>query len=265
MQALGVPIHRGYAVSDLRTVELGWRQERIAEEGYDPAFGARPLRREIQNQIEDPLAEQMLMASYESGDTIPIMWGIDAVHGQSNIVGATLFPHNIGLGATRNPELLRRIGEITALETRATGMEWAFAPTVAVPQDDRWGRSYEGYSESPDVVASYAGAMVEGLQGKPGAPDFLDGRHVMVSVKHFLGDGGTPNGKDQGDNLSTPQQLRDIHGAGYLDLGWLPFEDLLQPVRIALDRTAGPGAAPLSASTPLGRSNVVWCWSAFRP
>jgi len=150
------------------------------------------------------------------GKAIPVIFGIDAVHGQSNIVGATLFPHNVGLGATRDPALMRRIGEVTAIETRVTGMEWAFAPTVAVPQDDRWGRAYEGYSESPDVVASYAGAMVEGLQGEAGKPGFLDDRHVMVSVKHFLGDGGTRNGKDQGDTVVDEATLRDVHAAGYI-------------------------------------------------
>ncbi|MNM75861.1 Periplasmic beta-glucosidase precursor [compost metagenome] len=155
------------------------------------------------------------MDTSQGGKAIPVLFGIDAVHGQSNIVGATLFPHNIGLGAARNPELLRRIGEITALETRVTGIEWTFAPTVAVPQDDRWGRTYEGYAESPEVVASYAGAMVEGLQGKVGAPDFLDGRHVIASVKHFLGDGGTTNGKDQGDTRISEADLVRIHAAGY--------------------------------------------------
>ncbi|KRA52834.1 1,4-beta-D-glucan glucohydrolase [Pseudoxanthomonas sp. Root65] len=155
------------------------------------------------------------MDTSQGGKAIPVIFGIDAVHGQSNIVGATLFPHNIGLGAARNPELLRRIGEITALETRATGMEWTFAPTVAVPQDDRWGRTYEGYSESPEVVASYSAAVVEGLQGKVGTPDFLDGRHVIASVKHFLGDGGTTNGKDQGDTKIGEAELVRIHAAGY--------------------------------------------------
>ncbi|XQA78697.1 glycoside hydrolase family 3 protein [Xanthomonas sacchari] len=164
------------------------------------------------------LADAFYAASMDTshgGKAIPVLFGIDAVHGQSNIVGATLFPHNIGLGATRNPALLRRIGEITALETRATGMEWTFAPTVAVPQDDRWGRTYEGYSESPDVVASYAGAMVEGLQGKVGTPAFLDGRHVIASVKHFLGDGGTTDGRDQGDTKIGEAELVRIHAAGY--------------------------------------------------
>lgn len=155
------------------------------------------------------------MDTSKGGKPIPLLFGIDAVHGQSNIIGATLFPHNIGLGATRNPELLRQIGGITALETRLTGMEWTFAPTVAVPQDDRWGRTYEGYSESPDVVASYAAAMVEGLQGRVGTPEFLDGRHVIASVKHFLGDGGTTDGKDQGDTRISESDLVRIHAAGY--------------------------------------------------
>lgn len=155
------------------------------------------------------------MDTSKGGKAIPLLFGIDAVHGQSNIIGATLFPHNIGLGATRNPQLLRQIGGITALETRVTGMEWTFAPTVAVPQDDRWGRTYEGYSESPEVVASYAAAMVEGLQGRVGTPEFLDGRHVIASVKHFLGDGGTTDGKDQGDTRISESDLVRIHAAGY--------------------------------------------------
>ena len=121
------------------------------------------------------LADAFYEASMDTGkggQAIPILFGIDAIHGQSNIVGATLFPHNIGLGATRNPDLMQKIGHVTAVETRTTGMEWAFAPTVAVPQDDRWGRTYEGYSESPEVVASFAGRMVEGLQGKTGRARF---------------------------------------------------------------------------------------------
>lgn len=165
------------------------------------------------------LADAFWEASMDTsagGKAIPIIWGIDAMHGQSNIVGATLFPHNVGLGATRNAELQRRIGEITALETRATGMEWTFAPTVAVPRDVRWGRAYEGYSENPEVVAAFAAAMVEGLQGKVGDPDFLADNRVMVSVKHYLGDGGTHEGRDQGDTRVSEAELRDIHGAGYV-------------------------------------------------
>jgi beta-glucosidase len=145
---------------------------------------------------------------------IPLLWGTDAVHGDNNIVGATLFPHNIGLGAMRDPDLVRRIGAATAAETAVTGLDWSFAPTVAVVQDDRWGRTYESYSEDPAIVASYAGAMVEGIQGRHGA-DFMQAGHVVSSVKHFLGDGGT-GGRDQGDTRVTEDVLRTVHGAGYM-------------------------------------------------
>ncbi len=144
---------------------------------------------------------------------VPIIWGTDAVHGDNNIVGATLFPHNIGLGATRDPALIRRIGAATAAETAATGIDWSFAPTVAVVQDDRWGRTYESYSEEPEIVQTYAGQMVEGLQGAVGQ-DFMTPGHVISSVKHFLGDGGT-GGRDQGDTRVSEQVLRDVHAAGY--------------------------------------------------
>lgn len=146
---------------------------------------------------------------------IPIIWGSDSVHGNSNIIGATIFPHNIGLGAARDPALIRRIGEITAIETRVVGQDWTFSPTIAVARDDRWGRTYESYSESPDIVRQYAYEMVKGIQGEPGTPDFLRNGHILATAKHFLGDGGTDKGKDQGDNLSTEEQLRDIHSAGY--------------------------------------------------
>lgn len=155
------------------------------------------------------------MAAPPGHVAIPLLWGTDSVHGNSNIVGATIFPHNIGLGAMRDPALLRKIGEITSVETRVTGQDWIFAPTIAVARDDRWGRTYESYSESPDVVRAYAGEMVKGLQGEPGAPDFLRGAHVLATAKHFLGDGGTNGGVDQGDTLSSEEELRDIHSAGY--------------------------------------------------
>lgn len=164
------------------------------------------------------LADAFYEASMDTSDggvAIPIIWGVDAVHGHNNVIGATLFPHNIGLGAANNPELLRRIGEVTAREVRATGLDWNFGPTVAVPRDDRWGRTYEGYSEDPDIVKAYAGMMVEGLQGLAKDDDFLGKHRVISTAKHFLGDGGTVGGKDQGDNVSSEAEMRDIHGAGY--------------------------------------------------
>ena len=147
------------------------------------------------------------------GVRIPMMWASDAVHGHNNVYRATLFPHNIGLGAARDPDLVRRIGAATAREVRALGMDWSFAPTLAVVRDDRWGRTYESYSEDPKIVAAYATAMVRGLQGE--GETFLDKDHVISTAKHFLGDGGTDGGRDQGDNLADEATLRDVHGAGY--------------------------------------------------
>ena len=149
------------------------------------------------------------------GVGIPVIWGIDAVHGNSNIIGATLFPHNVGLGAMHDPALIEKIGRATASEIRVTGQEWTFAPTVTVPQDYRWGRAYEGYSSDPKLVASYVGAMVRGLQGAPDSYNLLKGPYVIASTKHFLADGGTKDGVDQGDAQISEATLRDIHGLPY--------------------------------------------------
>ncbi|MDQ1119358.1 MULTISPECIES: glycoside hydrolase family 3 protein [Pseudoxanthomonas] len=165
------------------------------------------------------LADDFYAASMETSggkyNAIPVIFGVDAVHGHNNVVGATLFPHNIGLGATHDPALMGQIAQATAAEMRATGIDWTFAPTLAVPQDDRWGRTYEGYSENPDVVRAYAGPLIQGLQGKPGSKDFLKGAHVVATAKHFLADGGTFEGRDQGDARIDEATLRDVHGAGY--------------------------------------------------
>ncbi|MFC3174119.1 glycoside hydrolase family 3 N-terminal domain-containing protein [Novosphingobium bradum] len=148
-------------------------------------------------------------------EPIPIIFGFDAVHGANNIRGATLFPHNVALGAARDPELIRRIGRATAEESAASGIEWTFAPTLAVPQNDRWGRTLEGYSEDPALVASYAGAMIEGLQGRAGLARPIARGFVAATAKHFVGDGGTHDGVDQGDTRVSEDELIRIHFAGY--------------------------------------------------
>jgi beta-glucosidase len=155
-------------------------------------------------------------AANRPGAAIPLMFGIDAVHGHNNIVGATLFPHNIGLGAARDPDLIERIGAATAQEVAASGADWTFGPTLAVPRNDRWGRAYEGYGENPEIVSSYAGPMTRGLQGvltagHPLAPDRIAG-----SAKHFLADGGTTDGVDQGDAVIPESELVAIHAQGYV-------------------------------------------------
>lgn len=164
------------------------------------------------------IADAYYKASMDESDgkvAIPIMWGTDAVHGVGNIVGATLFPHNIALGATNNPALIKDIGHVTATEIAVTGLDWDFSPTVAVARDDRWGRTYESYAEHPDLVRAYASEMVEGLQGVVGDADFLANTRVIATAKHFIADGGTLNGIDRGDCIVSEEELRDIHGAGY--------------------------------------------------
>ena len=150
-----------------------------------------------------------------NGIKIPILWGTDAVHGHNNVIGATIFPHNIALGATRNESLLKNIGEAVAKEVLSTGIVWTFAPTIAVPQNDLWGRTYEGYSEDPELVSKLGKNFILGLQGE--GSNFLDNNHVLATAKHFLGDGGTLNGVDQGDTVISESLLKEIHGMPYYD------------------------------------------------
>lgn len=146
---------------------------------------------------------------------IPAVWATDAVHGHANVIGATVFPHNIGLGATGDADLIRRIGAATAVEIEVTGIDWTFAPTIAVARDDRWGRTYESYSEDPALVSRMGAAMVEGLQGRPGEPGFLAEGKVAATAKHFFGDGGTAQGVDQGDVNGDLKELMAVHAAPY--------------------------------------------------
>ncbi len=141
---------------------------------------------------------------------VPVIWGTDAVHGHSNVHGATIYPHNVGLGAAHDPELVGRIAAATGRAVRATGIDWLFAPAVPVVQDTRWGRSYESWSQDPALVREYAASYTRGLQG-----NFGDDANAIASVKHFIGDGGTENGKDQGLTKATRGELINLHGAGY--------------------------------------------------
>ena len=148
-----------------------------------------------------------------NGIKIPILWGTDAVHGHNNVIGATIFPHNIALGATRNEKLIKKIGSAVAKEVSSTGIIWTFAPTIAVPQNDLWGRTYEGYSENPDLVTQLGKNFILGLQGE--GEDFLAKDFVLATAKHFLGDGGTKDGIDQGDTIVDEITLKNVHGMPY--------------------------------------------------
>ncbi len=160
---------------------------------------------------------------------IPLLYGVDAVHGHNNIAGAVIFPHNIGLGCTGNEKLIEKIGRLTACDVRASGIQWAFAPCVTVPRDVRWGRTYEGFSEDPQLVKRLGAAAVRGLQGR----DLVNPLRVLACAKHFVADGGTvPQRReshhsdldvgvrlrlDQGDAIIDEQTLREVHLAPYVD------------------------------------------------
>jgi len=169
-------------------------------------------------QVNEPAAWADMLDHYqgiaaESRLGIPLMYGIDAVHGHNNVVGATIFPHNIGLGATGNPDLVEEIAHITAKEVRATGINWTFDPCVANSRDERWGRAYESYGEDPALISSLARAQVEGYQGSSlNAPDA-----IAACTKHYIGDGapkwstGTGGKIDRGDAQISEAELRALH------------------------------------------------------
>jgi len=143
---------------------------------------------------------------------IPMIYGVDAVHGHNNVTGAVVFPHNVGLGATRNPKLVEKAARVTAEEVAATGMDWAFAPCIAVARNEHWGRTYESFGEDPELAKSLGAASVKGLQGKK----LSNKTSILACAKHFLGDGGTTNGKDQGNTEVDEQTLRKLHMPGYI-------------------------------------------------
>jgi beta-glucosidase len=152
------------------------------------------------------MVETYKQAAIQSETKIPLIFAVDAVHGHSNVTGATLFPHNIGLGATHNSHLLRQIGKSTAWEVFVTGIDWNFSPTVAVSRNERWGRTYESFSEKTDVVTQLSTAYIEGLQS-----DLIPGYSIIGTAKHWIGDGGTMNGVDQGDTQISLSELKKIH------------------------------------------------------
>lgn len=153
-------------------------------------------------------------AAAERGDqypSIPVLIGLDAIHGNSNVRGATVFPHNIGLGAAHEPGLVRKIARVTAREVLCAGMDWALAPSLAVARNIHWGRTYESYSEDPGLVKAYAGAFVEGMQGDLGAGG------IVACAKHWVGDGGTTHGISHGETTLSEDELMKIHAAPYTD------------------------------------------------
>jgi beta-glucosidase len=144
---------------------------------------------------------------------IPLIYGIDAVHGHNNVDGAVIFPHNIGLGATRNPALVEKAARVTAEEVAGTGIRWAFAPCIAVAQNERWGRTYESFGESPGLVSELGNAAIRGFQGR----QLSDPGSVLACAKHFIGDGGTQGGVDQGNAVCDEATLQKLYLPPYIE------------------------------------------------
>jgi beta-glucosidase len=153
------------------------------------------------------MVKEFQNAAMQSTSGIPLLYGVDAVHGHNNVFGATMFPHNIGLGAANDPDLMYKVGLITAREVRVTGIQYTFAPAVSLVQNIAWGRTYESMSESADVVSSLVKPYIEGLQSYC----------VAGSAKHYVADGGTLDGKDQGNALLTEAEVRALHLKPYYD------------------------------------------------
>ena len=173
--------------------------------------GSCPGNNRLQDWVD--MNDSYWAASRQAGDGhwgIPTLYAVDAIHGNNNVTGATVFPHNIGLGAAGDPDLVERVARATAREILASGLDWTFAPTLAVARNVQWGRTYESYSESPDLVATYACAFVRGMQGDLGE----DG--VIACAKHWVGDGGTTAGIDQGNTCLEEQELQSLHLSPYL-------------------------------------------------
>jgi beta-glucosidase len=143
---------------------------------------------------------------------IPMIYGIDAVHGHNNVYGATIFPHNIGMGCTRNPQLVKEAARITATEVAATGIDWTFGPCIAVPRDERWGRTYEGFGETPELAQLLGSSEIRGFQGD----SLSDPTSILACAKHYLGDGGTTNGIDQGNTQEDTATIRKLFLPGYI-------------------------------------------------
>ncbi|XP_071720499.1 uncharacterized protein [Rutidosis leptorrhynchoides] len=183
--------------------------------------GSKPFDNATSSDWAD-MVDGLQKGALETRLGIPIFYGSDAVHGNNNVYGTTIFPHNVGLGATRDPDLVERIGAATALETRASGVQYAFAPCIAVCKDPRWGRCYESYSEDTQIVKKMT-SLVTGLQGKPpkdhpnGYPYVAGRNNVMACAKHFVGDGGTDKGKNEGNTVISYEDLENIHMLPYPD------------------------------------------------
>ena len=200
--------------------------------GSAPASGNNPENWEERvNELKEAALQTRL--------GIPLLYGIDAVHGNNNVYGTVIYPHNIGLGATGDTELVEKIGRAVAQEVRAIGVQWTFAPTLGNPQDESWGRSYECFSEDPKVVAEFGAAYIRGFQGAVGSEEYLDENHVLACAKHFIGEGYTENGTNQGNVAMTQDEFDELLNSGVIDPYTAALNEGVRTVMISFNSVDG--------------------------
>lgn len=199
-QMAQVDIHSLESIEDIQEYKLG---------SLLSGGGSNPMRNTINGWAD--MYDQVQKKALSTRLGIPLIYGTDAVHGNNHLPDATIYPHNIGLGAANDPDLVQRIARATAEEVAATGVDWTFAPCITVPQDERWGRTYEGFSEDPQRVSTLGTAAVMGYQDG----DLARGDTILATAKHFVADGGTNKGVDRGDAQIDEKTLREIHLAPY--------------------------------------------------
>ena len=187
-------------ITDLSTYHIG---SLLSGGGSHPEINEPQAWLDMYNKYQNEALKSRLQ--------IPLVYGIDAVHGHNNVYGATIFPHNIGLGATNNPDIVFKVSEITSKEVAATGIDWTFSPCLSSPEDYRWGRTYEGFSSDPALVANLGSAAVSGYQ----SVENMNGKKVIACAKHFVGDGNTEFGTgmnglvDRGNTILTIEELKE--------------------------------------------------------
>ena len=193
--------------------------EQVKEYGIGSVLSGGGSKPPTGNSAEDwkNHINEFKQAALDSRLGIPLLYGVDAVHGHNNVSGATMFPHNIGLGAANNPELMKQIGEIVAKEVRATGAQWTFAPTLGNALNERWGRTYECFSERTEDIVYLTGPYIDGFQGVAGTDDFMTAEHILACAKHYIGEGYTLNGVNQGDVDMTHEEFDFLLESGVID------------------------------------------------
>lgn len=182
---------------------------------------------------------ELKQAALDSRLGIPLLYGVDAVHGNNNVAGATIYPHNIALGAAADTELTEAIGRATAEEVRATGIQWTFAPTLGNALNERWGRTYECFSEDYDLVAQLGAAYIRGFQGEIGTEEYLDDTHVLATAKHYIGEGYTVDGVNQGDVEMTPEEFDALLSGGVINPYTSALDEGVRTVMVSYNSVNG--------------------------